>query len=117
LSASRYIDKYDIEQARKRLEKLFESKQILRLFYDLRDVCEDYYENELKPREIKACNPCGCKDTISMKDTFHQNFTELNGECLNSYIDSNDYDAKALEGINYAFQFMKERSNLNENTK
>lgn len=95
-----YIEAEESRQAKKRLDELFKSKQILRLCNDLKLVCGNYYARE----------PTIKNDT---KDTFYQNLTQLNGECLNAYIDERGNNPSALEGINYAFKFIKERSKIN----
>lgn len=46
MSAGKYIDKYNAEQAKERLDELFKSKIILRMFNDLRDICDFYYEGK-----------------------------------------------------------------------
>jgi hypothetical protein len=95
---------------------MFKSKAILRLLEDLTRVCNNFYEEDERlpeqniARGLRAkLNPIG--DSIVTKDTFYADFTQLNGECLNAYIDERGNNPSALEGINYAFQFIKERSN------
>jgi primosomal protein N'' len=84
----RAIDAIIEEQAREEIEELHKAKRGLRA--------------KLNPID----------ETIVTKDTFHQNITQLNGECLNAYIDERGNNPNALEGINYAFKFIIERNKL-----
>jgi hypothetical protein len=115
MSAGKYIEAYDDKLARERLEELFKSKGMLRLQEDLTRVCNEYYKEDEGIPEQKITRGLRTKinpidESIVTKDTFHTNFRQLNGECLNAYIDERGNNSSALEGINYAFKFIEERS-------
>lgn len=63
-------------------------------------------ENNIKYSENEPCSPTDTSDSNHIKESF---YTDLNYKCLNSYVDLHDCDEKVLKGINYAFQFLKER--------
>lgn len=42
-----------------------------------------------------------------LKDLFDQKINNLNGLCVNTYLDEAEHDEKVLDGIRYAFIFIR----------
>lgn len=83
---------------------------------NLRPYIEKYEKEENTPKNEKhdACNPHGCRCKNVMKSKFHTDIDELHSKCANQYIDEfSSYDTKIIDGIKYAFDFLKRKKEDN----
>jgi hypothetical protein len=109
MSAGQYIDNFDNQRAKERLEEMFKSKAILRLLEDLTRVCNNFYEEDERLPEQNIARGLRAKsnpidDSVVTKDTFHSQIDALKHE----FLDKNDKLSGMEQALIYQFvEFVK----------